>query len=51
MNKNEIHEWYWKMEDILVHNHKILLDYNKTKLFGEDLVKELSNYNNKKHLL
>jgi hypothetical protein len=51
MNKNEIHDWYWKMEDILVHNHKTLLDYNKTKLFGEDLVKELSNSNNKKHLL
>ena len=32
------------MEEILVHNHKTLLNYNKTKLFGEDLIKEFYNF-------
>lgn len=40
MSKEEIHEWYWKMEDILIHNHRTLLNYHKNKLFGEDLIKE-----------
>tara|TARA_Y100000004_G_scaffold173162_1_gene210738 strand:- start:1429 stop:2859 length:1431 start_codon:yes stop_codon:yes gene_type:complete len=29
MTKKEIHEWYWSMEDILVHNHKLFLEYAK----------------------
>jgi hypothetical protein len=44
MSKEEIHEWYWKMEDILIHNHKTLLQYNKTKIYGEELIKEFSDF-------
>ena len=40
MSKEEIHDWYWKMEDILIHNHKTLINHHKNKLFGEDLIKE-----------
>jgi len=40
MSKEEIHDWYWKMEDILIHNHRTLINHHKNKLFGEDLVKE-----------
>jgi uncharacterized protein YyaL (SSP411 family) len=29
-----------EMEDILIHNHRTLLNYHKNKLFGEDLIKE-----------
>ena len=39
MTKQEIHEWYWKMEDILVHNHKTFLDFHKTDRFNLDLIK------------
>jgi hypothetical protein len=41
---DEIHNWYWSMEEILIHNHKTLLNYNQTKLFGEDLIKEFNNF-------
>lgn len=44
MSKEEIHEWYLKMEEILIHNHKTLLNYNKSKIFGEELIKELSDF-------
>ena len=44
LSKEEIDNWYWSMEEILVHNHKTLLNYNKTKLFGEDLIKEFYNF-------
>jgi hypothetical protein len=44
MTKEEIHNWYWSMEEILVHNHKTLLNYNKTKIFGEELINELSDF-------
>jgi hypothetical protein len=44
MSKEDIHKWYWQMEDILVHNHKTLLEYNKTKIYGEELIKEFSDF-------
>jgi hypothetical protein len=44
LSKEEIHNWYWSMEEILIHNHKTLLNYNQTKLFGEDLIKEFNNF-------
>jgi hypothetical protein len=47
MSKDEIHEWYWKMEEILIHNHKTLLEYNSNKIFGEDLIKEFSDFTHK----
>jgi hypothetical protein len=31
MSKQEIHDWYWSMEDILVHNHKLFLEIGKHK--------------------
>jgi hypothetical protein len=44
MSKEELHNWYWSMEEILVHNHKTLLNYNKTKIFGEELIKDFNNF-------
>ena len=29
MTKEEIHEWYWSMEDILIHNYKLFMEYAK----------------------
>ena len=31
MSKQEVHDWYWSMEDILVHNHKLFLDIGEHK--------------------
>lgn len=41
MSNEELHEWYWKMEDILIHNQKLLLDYHKIKPYGVDFINEL----------
>jgi len=41
MSKQEVHDWYWSMEDILIHNHKLFIKYGNykaaeyEKLFGE----------------
>jgi len=51
MSKEELHRWYWSMEDILLHNHRTLLNYNKVKIFGEDLIKEFSNIINRRQTL
>jgi len=40
MSKEEIHEWYWGMEEILIHNHRTLIQYHKNRLFAEDLISE-----------
>ena len=29
MTKEELHKWYWEMEDILVHNYKLFMEYGK----------------------
>lgn len=29
MSKEEIHEWYWRMEEILIHNHNLVLEIHK----------------------
>ena len=29
MSKQEIHDWYWSMEDILTHNFKLFNEYGK----------------------
>ena len=29
MTKEELHKWYWDMEDILVHNYKLFMEYGK----------------------
>lgn len=44
MSKDEIHNWYWGMEDILIHNHNTLINYNSNKIFGEDLIKEMHEF-------
>lgn len=41
MTKQEIHEWYWKMQDILVHNHQHLLSIHKNKMITETAMEEL----------
>jgi hypothetical protein len=44
MSKEELHNWYWSMEEILIHNHNALLNYNNTKIFGEELIEEFNNF-------
>ena len=41
MTKKEIHEWYWKMEDILIHNHETFMNFYKTDQYNLDLIKYL----------
>lgn len=41
MTTDEIHEWFWSMEEILVHNHNTLINYHKGQMIGEELVKYL----------
>ena len=41
MSKQEIHEWYWKMEDILIHNHETFMNFHKTDQYNLDLIKYL----------
>jgi hypothetical protein len=43
MSEEEIHNWYWGMEEILIHNHRTLINYHKNRLFAEDLVEEFYN--------
>ena len=31
MSKQEVHDWYWSMEDILVHNFNLFKDYGKNR--------------------
>lgn len=46
MSIEEIHEWYWKMEDILIHNHSLLSSYHKKNNFGRNLLEEFINISN-----
>jgi hypothetical protein len=41
MTKQEIHEWYWRMQDILVHNQEHLLNIHKNKMITETAIEEL----------
>ena len=41
MSKEQIHEWYWQMEDILMHNHNHLLESYKHETKGPELIKYL----------
>jgi hypothetical protein len=43
MTKKQLHNWYWKMEDILVHNREHLLTLYKTDKTTEDFIKFLDN--------
>jgi hypothetical protein len=46
MSKEEIHNWYWSMEEILIHNHELLRTYNEKKIFGLDLMNEFLKLTN-----
>lgn len=41
MPKEEIHAWYWSMEDILIHNHNRVLELYKDDIKGIELIKYL----------
>jgi hypothetical protein len=41
MSKQEIHEWYWGMQDILIHNHQHLLNIHKNKMITQTALEEL----------
>ena len=41
MSKEELHDWYWSMEDILIHNHNLLLEIYKNEPLGQQLIKYL----------
>jgi hypothetical protein len=41
MSKEEIHNWYWSMEDILIHNHNHLLNIHRNKMITETFFESL----------
>jgi hypothetical protein len=41
MSKQKIHEWYWGMQDILIHNHQHLLNIHKNKMITQTALEEL----------
>ena len=41
MSKEQIHQWYWQMEDILIHNHNLILKIYKYEPKGPELIKYL----------
>jgi len=41
MTKEEMHSWYWSMEDILIHNHNRVLELYKDDTKGIELIKYL----------
>ena len=41
MTKEEIHAWYWSMEDILIHNQKHLLSLRDNEELSSSLIKYL----------
>ena len=43
MSKEEIHNWFWSMKDILFHNNKHLLQLWKNEPIGAELIKYLHN--------
>jgi len=47
MSKEELHSLYWSMKDILIYNHRHLINHHKRGLFGEELIKEFNNITNR----
>jgi hypothetical protein len=41
MTKKEIHNWYWNMEDILLHNHNHTINLYKNHLISDEFFREL----------
>ena len=31
MSKQEVHDWYWSMEDILVYKFNLFMEYGKNR--------------------
>ena len=45
MNISDLHEWYWKMEDILIHNHNHLINFKDTdNLPSKKIIEELYEF-------
>lgn len=43
MSKQEIHDWYWQMEDICIHNYNHLSRYYNIEQYGIELFKYLES--------
>jgi len=43
MSKEELHDWYWQMRDILLHNHYHLLNFHKTDTHAVKLIEYLDS--------
>ncbi len=41
MSKEQIHKWYWSMEEILLHNQKHMLNFYKEDTYNLELIKYL----------
>ena len=41
MNKKQLHNWYWSMKDILIHNREHLLTLYKTDKTTENFISYL----------
>ena len=41
MSKEDLHNWYWSMEEILIHNHNHILTLYQTDPYIFNLVKYL----------
>ena len=48
MTKDELHNWYWNMEDILLHNHNKMLEFHTNDPTNLNLIKYLDNCVNQK---
>jgi hypothetical protein len=47
MSKEEIHDWYWSMEDILIYNYNLLMDYGKNNSeIYKNFIKNIFNLSN-----
>jgi hypothetical protein len=44
MSKEQVHNWYWSMKDILVYNHNHLLTIYKQEPKSTELIEFLHNY-------
>ena len=41
MSKEEIHNWYWQMEDVLIHNHNRLMNLYLTDEHSQGFIEYL----------
>lgn len=41
MSKEDLHNWYWSMEEILLHNHRAMIDFYKNDTSGLKLIASL----------